>query len=190
MSSKTWGTPQVIKEYIIVNQNDEIPSGNNAYVFNKSTSPYGDFVPKANWEALVNGDLSTLKNKIESDIPNTQVIWIKVSWDKAVGPAVPPGGVTSYLVSGFYVEAIVKNKGGAALTGLEIVMIIGAVAFLAAVVAAIALGAWIIWQVMSLIPDVLKPVVGIGLLIGIALFLLILFGARLGVSKKGMTLGR
>jgi len=185
MPSKTWGTPQLIKEYLIVGENDEIPSGASAYIFNRSSADH-DVLGVPTWEAFLQGDLTDLKNRIETDIPNTEVLWIKISWDRADRKHEYP----EYWVYGFYVEALVKNKGGAALTGLEIALIIMAIAFLAAVIAAISLGSWITWEVMEATPDIAKPAVGIVLLIGIALFLLILFGAKLGIGKKGVTLGK
>lgn len=187
MPSKTWGTEQLIKEYIVVGENDEIPSGQKAYVFNKQVGE--SEVDPDTWDAFTDGDLTELKNAIERDIPNSKVIWIKISWDHAIYEGMPSTGFW-YRVGGFYVEAIVENLGGAGLTGWEIAAIIVAIAFLAAVLIPLALGAWIVWQIITSIPDIAKPFVGIALLIGIALFILILFGARLGLSKKGMTLGR
>jgi len=187
MPSKTWGTPQIIKEYLVVGENDEIPSGHKAYVFNKQRGE--SEVDPDDWDAFREGNLTELKNAIEGDIPNSKVIWIKISWDYAIYEGMPSTGFW-YRVGGFYVEAIVENIGGAALTGLEIAIIIMAIAFLAVVIAAISLGAWIIWQVMLAIPKPLKPFGGIILLIGIGLFVLILFGAKLGIGKKGVTLGK
>jgi len=188
MPSKTWGTSQVIKDYLVVSDQDEIPSGHKAYVFSQQQQSVQD-VAKSDWEEFMNGNLSDLKNKIETEIPHTKVIWLNVSWTKAhlYGGA---GGGFWYAVEGFYIEAMVENTGEASLTGLEIVAIIMAIAFFAVVLNYIFLTDWIAWEVMESVPDIGKPFVGIILLIGIALFLLILFGAKVGVSKEGATIGK
>jgi len=187
MPSKTWGTAQAIQESIVVDGNKEIPLGHKAYVFNKTTSTIGELIVKEDWEAFLRGDLYAIKEALEAQIPGTKVIWIKISWDKAEYKGAGAPGLYFYAVWGFYVEAIVENSEGAGLTGLEIVYIILAIAFLAVVIAAIALGAWIVWEIMTSVPDVVKPFVGVGLLILILLFLLVLFGGQIGVSKKKVT---
>lgn len=189
MPNKTWGTPQIIKEYVVVGDNTEIPAGQKGYVFSQQQNAY-ELIYWGDWEKFIAGDLTTLKEKIEQDIQGTKVIWIKIAWTKANQTWDEVGYEGYYKVEGFYVEALVENTGSASLTGLEIIGIIIAVAFLAAVIAGIALVAWVTWQVMNSIPDIAKPFVGIGLLILIGLFLLILFGAKLGVSGKGVSLGR
>jgi len=182
MPSKTWGTPQLIEEYIVVGEDKEIPSGHKAYILNRDSREHSVLgIPT--WETFLQGDLTQLKERIEQDIPNTKVLWIQISWSNAVLQQKYP----EYWVYGFTIEAIVENLGGAALTGFEIALIIIAFAFLAVVIASIALGAWIVWEIMGSVPDVVKPFVGVGLLVLLLLFLLLMFGGQIGVSKKKVT---
>lgn len=189
MPNKTWGTPQTIKQYIVVGDNDEIPSGHKAYVFNKQVGQ--SEVDPDTWDAFTDGDLTEIKNAIERDIPNTKVIWIKISWDYAIYEGMPSTGFW-YRVGGFYIEAIVENISGAGMTGFEIAAIIIAVAILVAVLVPIALGAWTYWEVVESVKRVLGDVgmIGIGLLllVGIAVFVLLVLGV--GFKGKGIAVGR
>lgn len=192
MPSKTWGTPQVIQQSIVVDENTEIPIGHKAYVFNKTTSTIGEFVPKDDWEAFMRGDLYALKERIEADIYGSKVIWLKISWDKTEGPKQIASGLSVYAVWGFYVEAIVENASGANLTGFEIAAIILALAVLIPVLAALALGAWTYWEVVQSVKRVLGDVgmIGIGLLLlfGLAIFVLLILGV--GFKGKGIAVGK
>lgn len=174
--SKSWGTPQKIGEYALVTGTSEIPPGKTAYVFQKQHLEKVWIWP-VDWYNFLSGDLSELKEKIERDIPGTKVLWLKASWDEAVGvgypcpPVCPIGSQDHWDVYGFYVEALVQNVGGAALTGFEIAAIIVAIAFLTVVVVLCLTGAWVVWEIIEVIPDPLKPVlvpiVGVVILAGI-----------------------
>jgi hypothetical protein len=98
-------------------------------------------------------------------------------------------------VSGFQTEALVYNKGTAALTGLEIVAIIMAVAFLVAVLTVLALGAWIILQVMDATKAIgpwATIVVGLAILSGLGFGLYLLFGGKAEYKgkKRKIRIGR
>lgn len=187
MPSKSWGTPQLIQNYVVVGENDEIPAGQKAYVFQQSSKEY-DKIWWEKWETFMQGDISLLKDEIENAIPYSKVLWLSCSWVKVIDKNEYPY-INYYKVYGFKVEALVENTGEASLTGLEIALIIVAFGFLFAVVALTLTGAWVVWQVMSSIPDLAKPFVGIGILILILLFLLVLFGRPLAVSRKGAKIG-
>lgn len=195
MPSISWGTPYTFEESKLVDENAEIPLGSMLYVKNSSTRDYDD-VSYNDWNTFISGDLTELKNRIEQDIQGTTVRYIKVSWDRNyVFAPIPTARVMR--VHGFKVEAIVENTGNANLTGLEIIMIIMAIAFLATIIGFIALGAWVVYEIMKAVEDlgpVLGPIATVGT--GIVLFviivfaLLILFGAQAKGSKKGVSLGK
>ena len=195
MPSVSWGTPYTLAEYKLVGENDEIPLGSMLYVQNSTTRDYDD-VTKIDWDTFISGDLTELKNRIENDIQGTTVRYIKVSWvsNEVVAP-IPT--VRVMRVVGFKVEALVENTHGAGLTGLEIVAIIMAIAFLAAVVGFIALGAWLVYEVMKAAGG-LGPIVGPAATIGVGMIIfiviifavLILFGAKAKGSKKGVSFGK
>jgi len=187
MPSKTWGTSQVIKDYVIVGDNDEIPTGQKAFVFNQSQNEK-DKINVDVWTNFMAGNLTEIKTKIEMDIPNSKVIYLRLSWIKAIYVEIPLTSIKYYAVYGFKIEAIVENTGGAGLTGLEIVAIILAVTFLAVVVASIALGIWVTWRVIESLPEALVAPVGIFILILIGIFLLALFGVGFKASKKGVSM--
>lgn len=183
MPSKTWGTPQQINQYVVVGETEEIPAGECALVFNQDTRDHSVLgIPT--WETFLAGDLTELKNRIETDIPNSEVLWMQLSWTSAVKQQRYP----EYWVYGFRIEAIVRNKGTASLTGLEIVTIMIAFAFVAAVIASIVLGSWLVWRIMETVPKELVPVVGTFLLILIGVFVLLLFGITF--SGKGYRVGK
>ena len=191
MPSVSWGTPYTLAEYKLVGENDEIPLGSMLYVQNSTTRDYDD-VNKLDWDAFISGDLTELKNRIENDIKGTTVRYIKVSWvsNEVVAP-IPT--VRVMRVVGFKVEALVENTHGAGLTGLEIVAIIGMIAFLATVIGFIALGAWIVYEIMQAAKEGGSAAtigVGIILFVVIVFALLILFGAKTSVSKKGVSFGK
>jgi len=194
MPSKSWGTPLTVQQYLVIGEDEEIPQGEYAYVFNQQVGSAN--IWDTDWEAMMNGDLSSIKNKIETEIAGTRVQWIQVLWSKAVyvkGVGYPPPR-PYYVVEGFKIEAIVKNEAGASLTGAEIVLIIMALAFMAVVIGALVMVGWVVWRVMEAAEAIGGPagtiIVGIGVLILLCLFLLILFGATLGIGKKGVTIGK
>jgi hypothetical protein len=174
MPSKSWGTPLTVKKYMVVGENEEIPSGQYAYVKNEQVGE--GHISAWDWVALVNSDLSVLRNQIEQSIPHSKVQWISISWDSAV--TIMPYLI--YHVKGLKIEAIIKNEGGS-LTGAEIVLIILAVAVFIAIFGAIVMAGWVIWQIMSasaqLGPGV-TIVVGLGILAGIGVFLYLVLGGK------------
>jgi hypothetical protein len=193
---KSWGDRYSIGNNQLVSGSTEIPAQNYAYVFNKQTTTES-YVPIPDWESMVNGDMSFIRDRIEQGIPGAQVMWVMIAWDKAeVRPLTQyPHNNTVYCVQGFQTEALVYNKGSASLTGLEIVAIIMAIAFLAAVLTVLALGAWIILQVM----DAAKQIgpwatIGLGLVIlgGLGLGLFLMFGGKAEYrgKKRRIRLGR
>lgn len=184
MPSKSWGSPQLIKEYIIIGDTEEVSKGQMAYVFNRQAEGKYDWVMADEWEAFLSGDMAQIKNRIEAEIPNTKVRWIKISWEEAHKWKPDPYGDWIYSVKGFYIEAIVENLGGASLTGLEIVAILLAVAFVAVVIATIFLVGWTTWKVIEATPKWAIPIVGILLIVMFLMFVLIFFGAELGITKK------
>lgn len=186
--SKTWGTPMIATQYIVIGGNTEIPAGQYAYVFNKQTSE-AVYVDASEWQNLVSGDMSSLKNQIESQIPGSQVVWLKISWDDAQAQFFYPGNYWEYIVKGFYVEALVKNN-QAGLTGLEIVAIIMVIAFLVAVVTLCITGAWVVWEVMSAaakLGPAFTVAIGLIILIMILVALVVIFAIAFGggLSAKG-----
>lgn len=179
--SKTWGTPQTIQENILVTNNDEIPKGKAAWVFSFQRDQ-NSYVRKSDWEAMLSGDMTFIKNEIDSSIPGVKVRWIQVKWDSAEEEVImtgfPPHAEQVYAVQGFYVEAIVENI-DAGLTGIEIVAIIMAVAFLAAVFTVLFLTIWVTHQLVlavSGLPPIFQIPTYIILLVFFGLFLLVLFG--------------
>jgi hypothetical protein len=187
--SKTWGTPQLIKEYIVIDDNTEIPKGNKAYVFNTQQSAFA-LVSKNNWETMMSGDLSLIKDKIERDLPGSKVIWIQISWTDAQLKE----GIAQwdYLVKGFRVEAIVENV-NAGMTGFEIIAIIIAIAILAVVLSCVALGVWITWNLINTIaalPPAFAIPLEILLLFSIGAFLIIIVLAIFAPSILKALIGK
>jgi hypothetical protein len=187
MPSVGYGGSYALGDHLIVGDNEEIPIGNYAYVFNQQI--HGEtLVPKLGWDAMVSGDFTAMKRSIEQGIPGSQVKMIKCSWDYARPVHFPIIGSLAYAVSGFKVEALVQNR-GAQLTGVEIAVIIFAVAWLAGVIAVIAFGGWSIWKVVTAAEQAFGPIgvviVGGVILIGIFLIAMTLIGGR--VRYKGKT---
>jgi hypothetical protein len=174
MPSKTWGTPLTVKQYVVVGENEEIPSGEYAYVKNEQVGE--GHISAWDWVALVNSDLSVLRNQIENSIPHCKVQWISISWDSAV--TIMPYLI--YHVKGLKIEAIVKNE-GASLTGAEIVLIILAVAIFIAIFGAIVMAGWVTWRIM-LATEQIGPwatiLVGGAVLAGIGIFLYLVLGGK------------
>jgi hypothetical protein len=188
MPSKTWGRPLNIKEYIVVGGSEEIPKGQKAYVFGYQGTGVRS-IPAEKWNALQAGNMAQIKSEIENSIPGSKVVYVAISWDKATLEIIPrPQGedIENYLVEGFRVEAIVENVQGG-LTGLEIVSIIMAVAFLVAVAAILITSGWVIWRVISA-AEQLGPAatIGVGLVVLVLLFilLLVMFGGKAEFKGK------
>ena len=196
MPLKSWGDRYSIGNNQLVSGSTEIPPQNYAYVFNKQTSNES-YVPKADWESMVNGDMGYIRDRIEQGIPGVEVKWVMIAWDKAeVRPMEQyPHNPYVYCVSGFQTEALVYNKGTAALTGLEIVAIILAVAFSVAVLTVLALGAWIVLQVMDAAKQLGPAVtiaIGLAVLAGLGFGLYLLFGGKAEYKgkKRRIRIGR
>ena len=189
MPSKQWGTPLTVKQYMVVGENEEIPSGEYAYVKNEQVGE--GHISAVDWVNLINLDLSVVRNQIEQSIPHSKVQWISISWDSAV--TVMPYLI--YHVRGLKIEAIVKNEGGASLTGAEIFLIIIGIAIVIAVLGAIVMSGWVIWRVMAA-AEALGPVatigVGVGILVILLLFLFLIFGGKAEYrgKKRRIRVGR
>jgi len=194
MPSKTWGTPHVLADITQVNAEDEIPVGQYAYLTAEQTGfvPGTDYseIPVDDWNAMMAGDFSEIAAKIQKDIPGTLVKYIRIHWTSAEGPVVSPGHLYKvYRIRGFSIEVLVKNTGGA-LTGLEIIAIIIAVAFIVAVLALVIVGAWTVYKVVTA-AEKLGPavvvVVGLIVLVIVIVALLLLLGV--GFQVKGKKVG-
>lgn len=175
MPAKTWGTPQSIREYRIVDENTAIPPGEKAYLYNRDTREHSVLgVPQ--WEAFMAGDLTEIINKIESDVSGSKVVWLRLMWDKAELKHEYP----EYWVYGFRIEAIVENiaEAGSLIvwTASMILAVFFGVAFLAAVLAAIVLAAWLIWEVLSSVPQEFRWLVALALLGIVGVPTAIIFG--------------
>lgn len=187
MPSKTWGKPQLIQEYIVVGEHEEIETGQKAYVFNRDDKDHS-VIGVPTWEAFLNGDISFVKDQIEANIPHTKVVWLRISWTKAERKHHYP----EYWVYGFEVHAIVENTGGASLTGFEIIGILIGIAFLVGVVYLCLTGGWLTWKIMKAVEDVFGSggvaVIGMVIFIIIIFSLLLLLGVKF--SGKGFKAGR
>ena len=193
MPNKTWGNKPAIIEKEIVDQTTEIPIGDYAYVFNQQQE-FSQVISEDVWNQFLNGNMQDIKDKIETEIPNVQVTWINLYWEEAVRVLYPDGTPMPYFtIKGFRIEAIVKNTGGASLTGLEIVAIIVAIAFVAVIITYVALQAWVVWRVISATEQI-GPIatVGVGLIIFVVIgvFLLLLFGVKFETGKGKVKVGR
>lgn len=188
-NEKVWGTPLQINQYIIVGDNKEIVQGHYAYVIRKQSIDKQRILPSA-WYTLLAGDLRDLKADIERQVPGSVCTWLRVSWTDAYLEPLLPHQISYMVITGFMVEAIVENV-NAGLTGLEIVVIIMAIAFLATVIVALTMGSWIIWEVINAakkLPENIAPwviiAVGLFILVGIGASLYFLFGGRVSYSSK------
>jgi len=192
MPNKTWGNKPAIIEKEIVEETTEIPKGNYAYVFNQQQE-FSQVISEDVWNQFLNGNMQDIKDKIELEIPNVQVTWINLYWDEAIRVLYPDGTPMPYFtIKGLRIEAIVKNL-GASLTGLEIVAIIVAIAFVAVIITYVALQAWVVWRVISATEQI-GPIatVGVGLIIFVVIgvFLLLLFGVKFETGKGKVKVGR
>ena len=145
---------------------------------NKSRLEWDTF-SLAKWNEFLNGDMSLAAQAIQNGIPNSQVEWISTHWDNVAIDPYSQGGIA--FVYGFTIEAIVKNKGQANLTGLEVIGIIVAVGILAYILSTIALGAWVTVQVMNA-AQALGPIatIGVGLLVlaGLGIIIFVVLGGK------------
>lgn len=187
MPSKSFGTKLQIGEHILVGDNDEIPKGHLAYVFNQSTAEY-DVIWDRDWEAFLAGDISKLKSEIEKGIPGAKVRWVNFAWDRTTQSdpffdVLEMRWKFAYHVYGFKVEAVVENE-NANLTGLEIVVIIIAVAFFAVVIASIALTVWTTWKVIGAAEQI-GPIATVGVGLFIIVIMLVFMALLFGVGFKG-----
>jgi hypothetical protein len=142
-----------------------------------------------------------LKSDIESQIPGSAVTWIRISWTKAevhTGTAYDSDGnpitIRYYVVSGMMVEAIVKNN-NAGMTGAEIFIIILAFAILAAVIAFLAWGTKVVWDIMDALNKLGPAATAIGgivmfLIIIIAIVLVLGVGFSYSGKKRSFSVGR
>lgn len=193
----TWGSILVIQNYNVVATDHEIEQGHYGYVFNKQ--PQGDRdIPAADFDKVINGDPTKIVQEIEHGIPGSKVTWVRVSWEKAeyfkVGGG--PYGQEKYYyhVAGLTVEAIVENVNGG-ITGLEIIGIIIAVTFLIAVIVLLAVGGWLVWEIVNAIKNLgptfgppVMIIVGLLILVGIGLLVFFIFGGRIGYKGKQRSL--
>jgi len=192
MPNKTWGNKPAIIEKEIVDQTTEIPIGNYAYVFNQQQE-FSQVISEDVWNQFLNGNMQDIKDKIETEIPNVQVTWINLYWEEAIRVLYPDGTpMPYYTIKGLRIEAIVKNL-GASLTGLEIVAIIVAIAFVAVIITYVALQAWVVWRVISA-TEQLGPIatVGVGLIIFvvIGIFIVLMFGVKFETGKGKVKAGK
>lgn len=184
--AKTWGTPLSVSQYIVIGNSDEVPIGNWAYVFQRQILS-DKYLFKSDWDKMMNGDLTTLANEIESHILGSKCTWLRVSWEKAEETIpMPPDYQKWVLVSGFMVEAVVKNN-GAGLTGAEIVLIIVAIAILVTIIALVLTGSWVTWQVINATQEIgpwMTITIGIAILAGIGFLLYSLLGGKVKYTSN------
>jgi hypothetical protein len=206
MGNRSWGTPLTITEHILVGDSDEIPTGKKAYVFNQSlhdhpndvTDPWvWDEYDNDVWSTFMNGDMGIIKSMIETRIPGAQLKWVQVAWSRTRQVRYfSPWGIpyTRTRVYDLKFEAIVENQSGG-VTGLEIVAIIAAVAFLVGVIALAVTASWLVWRIEKA-AEQLGPVVTIGVgLVILVLVLVVLFTmfggkAEYKGKKRGFRIGK
>ena len=206
MGNRSWGTPLSITEHILVGENDEIPSGKQAYVFNQSihshpndvTDPWvWDEYDNDVWSTFMNGDMGIIKSMIESRIPGAQLKWVSVSWSRTRQVQYfSPWGIpyTRTRVYDLKFEAVVENQSGG-VTGLEIVAIITAVAFLVGVILIAATVSWTTWQVMTAAQQLGPAVtigVGLAIIVLMVILLMTMFGGKAEYKgkKRGFSIGK
>jgi hypothetical protein len=184
---KIWGTPMTITQYFLANNNDEIPATNYAYVFQQAPEVSSTILMQY-WSNMIAGDLELLRTQIESQIAGSKVQWLHISWKDVVfsTTGMPPAQIHWATVTGFKVEALVKNV-AAGLTGAEIVLIIMAIAFLAGVIGLLAAGGWVTWRVITA-TEQLGPtytiLIGIGILVGIGFLVYSMFGGKVKYTSN------
>lgn len=159
MPGLSWGAfPSNISERTVITESTVIEPGKMAWVANVSQLEY-DSVYDLDWETFLQGDISLVKTEIERQVPGTAVQWVRCYWDRtekvlARWDIIQWRWVYYYHVYGFRMEAIVKNISPVAGTLFEftasiIIAIAIAVGFIALVIAAIALGVWLVLQIVG-----------------------------------------
>lgn len=142
--------------------------------------------PALVWTSLEATTPDHVKEQIERNIQGAQVIWVQITYNvEVLNPLMA-------RVTDFEVEAVVKNV-SANLTGLEVVVVIVGIGMLATIITALAIGSWVTYEVVSAAKRLGDPVViGVGLVIFVlvGIFLLVIFGRRFSVGKKGVQLGK
>ena len=166
-----------------VSDRKEIGKGKYLYIHNEVNEDWSP-IDGHTLNELKNGNILTFKNQIESQIQGTKVTYLSVSW-------VESWDYRLYLIKGLSIVAIVKNV-NAGLTGLEITAIIFAVGWISAVLAAIIITTWVVYEIIRVfdnggggIPDIPKIATGLVLIVMFLGFILILFGGGIGIEKKG-----
>jgi hypothetical protein len=175
-----WGTPLNVTQSIAVSNNAEIPQGEWGWVINKEVGSVT--VSGSQWEQMMSGDLSSVAKQIEVSIPGTSPTWIQISWTSVTYDS----STGDYTVTGFIIQAIVKNN-SAGQTGLEIVAVIMAVAFLVALLVLISMAAWLTVQIVHAtqqLGPIATIIVGLLILGGIAFLIYTLIGGRIGYKSK------
>ncbi|MCJ7424322.1 hypothetical protein MUP01_08665 [Candidatus Bathyarchaeota archaeon] len=201
MPNKSFGTPMEIKTKQLVETSAEIPQGQWAYVVNASTLEY-DTIWDRDWEKFLAGDMSRFKTEIEKQLPGSSVEWVNFVWDKteksdAFFDVWEMRWKFAYHVYGLKVEAIVKNVNGG-ITGMEVIGILTAAAtliFAIAIFALVAIGTWVVFQVMEALKKLGPAATAIGgilILGGIGLLLFVIFGgkAKYEGKKRRFQIGR
>jgi len=185
LPSKSWGTEYSLDNYEIVEETAEIPEGQMCYVVSSSVNEY-DEVGWGEWQTLQSGNMYYVKQAIEAGVPNCTLRFIRVSWDRSQAVDVAPH-ITVMRVWGFKIEALVENTGGAGLTGLEIVVIIAAIAFLSTVVAFIAMGGYTVYKVVEATEKV-NPLLTV--VVGLIIFGVVVAALLLMLGVKGKAKGK
>jgi len=214
---KVWGTPLQDMTMNIVSETTSIPSGNWSYVVRKQAVDEAQ-INIITWNAMTQGDMNRMRLDIESQVPNSQVTWIRISWTNA-RLVILPNGMNIVYVSGFQIEAIVQNIGSSSTayhgsggyqlahsvkptilwTPALIIATIAAIAWLATLIALIIWGTWMLWLVTNAIgqlPSWLSPwvMIGFGLLVlgGIGVLLYFFLGGKVDYKgkKREFKLGR
>lgn len=183
MVEKVWGNAAEVPynaKRVQVDGGAEIAKGNFAYVDLKPQNATYT-IPVMDYWDVVNGDVSYIKNDIESKLSGAKAVWIRVSWTSS-----SLGGLGGNFVN-FHVEALVKNV-DAGLTGIEIVAIIFAVTFLIAIVTAAVLLLYATWEIFGAaaeLPPAVTIGVGLVILVLVGVGVLLLFGVKFSGGKKG-----
>lgn len=196
----TFGSVQYVTDKVQVTTDHNIDPGTAAWVFTSQVLGTKD-VPEKDWYALIRGDLTSIRDAIEKDVANSKVVWVRIAWNKAEPYVVGggPHGVEKiyYHISGFQIEAIIKNTASPAVstswsdrirpainvkpvvvwTAALVIAIILGIAFLATVLTLLGVGTWLVFQIMGALGELKNNLGGFwGPLIYIVVGLGILFG--------------
>jgi hypothetical protein len=179
--SRTWGTQMNIQSYLLVGNTDEIDYGHWAYV-TQAQGPGEKAIPKDQWETMLAGDFSQLANQLKTQIPGCEPTWIECMWSSVRYD----GQLQRYYVTGLTMIAMVKNI-NAGLTGLEIAVIIMAIAFLMAVLTICLTGSWVTTKVIAATEAIgpwMTILIGVIILIVIGFLAFTLIGGKINYSSK------